>query len=153
MSTVEIQGAFVSFSDATSDQDAADRHDAAAFPPSEHAIEGEAEAYIATIDQLSDLSYPAAKKLIEPVPLPDGYAHFRLFRKGEDSAFFRTFKVAADAKPITQHNVLFGVLASPGLQVTEWRGARVIKTEIPGVLDIEIDFSDEAVIRPASVRL
>lgn len=145
-------GASVRLGDAPRDRDHADRAAAAAMPPRTCKVDGEAEAFCGTLAALPTLDYRIARAVIPALPLPGGYEHFRLFEAGESVAFHRCFTDEPDAERATLHDVLFGVLEWPCMEVTRWTGTRLKADSIPGVLDIEVDIDARPGFRPLRLR-
>jgi len=134
------------------DRDAADRVKARAFPPVDAKRDGEVGAFCGAIATLDAFDYEEAKRLVPAIPLPGGYAHFRLSLVGRPQPFHRAFQVEDKARPMTLHDVLFGVLEWPGVEVTGWSGVRFMPDVIPGVLDLELDITTKAASRPVRLR-
>ncbi|MBA2920874.1 hypothetical protein GON01_02765 [Sphingomonas sp. MAH-20] len=148
----ERDGARVRLGDAPRDREAADRQAAAAMPARGEKVLEEVAEFVRLLAAVPTLDYDLAKKLAPAAPLPSGYSHLRLFRRGESAAFHRSFIVGPNARPMTLHNVLYGVLQWPGREVTRWSGTWSRPDAIPGVLDLEVDIDTQVVDRPLRLR-
>ncbi|KQN26009.1 hypothetical protein ASE86_07515 [Sphingomonas sp. Leaf33] len=94
----------------------------------------------------TDLDDLAAR--LPATPLPTGYRHFRLFNGVTGEQWNHTF-VYGDRSTLTLHDVLFGALNHPTLELSLWRSTEWLPDMIRGVLDLELFFAT----RPRTKRM
>lgn len=112
----------------------------------------EVDAFLRQLRGLADTDLDALAARLPAVPLPTGYRHFRLFDAATGAEWNSNF-VVEERRRLTLHDVLFGALNHPTLQLASWTGAEWLPDSIPGVLDIELSFTCEPRTRPFRLRL
>ena len=111
----------------------------------------EIEAFCKALRGLASTSYTSLVQALPKMPLPSGYRHFRLFA-AETGEIWNTAFVYEDRRLLTLHDVLFGALNQPLLEMASWTFTEWLPDQLPGVLDLELTFETKPRMAPFRLR-
>ena len=113
---------------------------AAAMPASGTPDAAAVAAFIRPLSGPGSTDLEELVALLPAMPLPAGYRHLRLFNGATGAAWHSSF-VIEDNKSHTLHDVLFGALNHPTLELSDWTATDWLPDMLPGVLDLELAFT------------
>lgn len=123
--------------------DTQDQSKAVAFsracPGDGTADEEGAQAVASILTGLPTVDYEELKKIIPADCLPQGYEHFHALDAATGDQFNMRNRVDKEGRRVDLHDVLFGVLKSPFMEVTLWTATRKRPDTLPSFLDVDID--------------
>lgn len=109
-----------------------------AMPGSGDPDEAAAESLAEKLTGITTLDLQQLKALIPDEPLPAGFDHYRTFNAATGDSFNMGNRLSNEGRTLTLHDILFGTLCSPLLEVTSWTRTRKRPNVLPGFLDLDI---------------
>lgn len=125
---------------------------AAAFPAAGPPDARDVASFCAILSDLPSLDLAELRAHLHASPLPSGYRHFRLFNSATGERWNTCF-VVEDWCVLTLHNVLFGALNHPTLELSSWTRTEWLPDTIPGVLDLDLVFETRPRTSPMRLRV
>ncbi len=97
-----------------------------------------AQRFARILSNLPSLNYKELVSVIPNEPLPDGFQHYRAFNAATGDPFNMISRLGEDGRRVTLHDILFGVLSSPFMEVISWTLTSKRKNTLSGFLDFDI---------------
>lgn len=124
------------------DIDIQDQSDALAISHSvqigDYTDEDGAQRFARILSELPSLNYKELLSLLPNEPLPDGFEHCRAFNATTGDRFSMSSRRGEKGRRIMLHDILFGVLNSPFMEVLSWTKTSKRENTLSGFLDFEM---------------
>ena len=125
---------------------------AAAMPASGTPDASNVAAFIGLLSNLGSTDLDRLTGRLPAAPLPTGYRHFRLFDAATGAEWHSSF-VFEENRTHTLHDVLFGALNHPTLELSAWTATEWLPDMLPGVLDLELTFTTRPRTKPMRLKM
>lgn len=109
------------------------------------------QAFIRSLSGLDSTEIDVLSARLPATPLPFGYRHFRIF-DGATGAEWNSSFVVEEHRSLDLHDVLFGALNHPTLELSAWTATEWLPDMLPGVLDLELMFTCRPRTTPFRLR-